>query len=97
MPFWFTLVMMVLFSALPAAAIWSLVQKWTLAMRVAASLIAGMAPLTFLGWMVYRSRIGNGDLSPLHFFYLMLGVSCVCALLAVFAMEWRMRRKKLNQ
>ncbi len=91
MPFWFTLVMMILFSALPAAVVWALVQKRPLAVRVIAPMIAGVAPLTFLGWTIYRHKGGNGDFDPLQFFYLMIGTSFVCALLAIVAMEWRLR------
>jgi hypothetical protein len=93
MPFWFTLIMMVLFSAIPAAAVWALVQKWPLAIRVAAPMIAGMAPLTLLGWTIYRNEGGNNDPDPLQFFYTTITVSMACAILAILAMEWRLRHK----
>ncbi len=93
MPFWFTLVMMMMFSALPAAAVWALVQKLPQIARIIVSIIAGMAPLSVLGWMIYRSKVGQGDLDPLHFFYLVIAVSFACALVAIAAMEWRLRRR----
>jgi hypothetical protein len=93
MPFWFTLIMMVLFSAVPAAVVWALAQKWPLAIRVAAPMIAGMAPLTFLGWTIYRNEGGNNDPDPLQFFYTTIAVSMACAILAILAMEWRLRHK----
>lgn len=93
MPFWFTLVMMMMFSALPAAVVWALVQKLPQIARFIVSLVAGMAPLCFLGWSIYRGESGNNDPDPLQFFYVTIGVSFICALGAVFAMEWRLRRK----
>jgi hypothetical protein len=93
MPFWFSLVMMLLFSAVPAAAVWAMIQTRPRSVRISLSTIMGMAPLSFLGWMVYRSKTGNGNLNPLNFVCLMIGVSLVCALLAIFAMEWRLRHR----
>jgi hypothetical protein len=93
MPFWFTLVMMVLFSALPAAVAWALVQKLPQIARIIVSVTAGMAPLCFVGWSVYRSASGNSDLDPLQFLYMTIGVSFICALVAIAAMELRLRQR----
>jgi ABC-type branched-subunit amino acid transport system permease subunit len=93
MPFWFTLVMMMLFSALPAAVVWALVQKLPQIARIIVSIIAGMMPLCFVGWSVYRGEGGNRDLDPLQFLYMTIGVSFVCALVAIAAMEWRLRQR----
>ncbi len=93
MPFWFTLVIMVLFSAVPAAFAWAFVQKRPPIARIIVSLTAGMAPLSFLGWSVYRVESGNRDPDPLQFFYVTIGVSFVCALAAIAAMEWRLRQR----
>lgn len=93
MPFWFTLVMMILFSAVPAASAWAFAQRRPQAVRFIIAIAAGMAPLSILGWMVYRSEGGNGDLDPLQFFYLMVAVSFAGALTGALAMEWRLRHR----
>ncbi len=93
MPFWFTLVMMILFSAIPAASAWAFAQRLPQVARIIVSIVAGMAPLSLLALLVFRSGGGNGDFNPLQFFYLMVAVSFAGALAAVFAMEWRLRRK----
>ena len=93
MPFAFTLVMMFLFSAIPAAVAWVVFQSQQVAVRRVLALIIGMTPLTIMGWTIFRHEGGNGDLDPLHFFYVMVVVSFVCSLAAVLAMEWRLRHK----
>lgn len=93
MPFWFTLFMMILFSAVPTASAWAFAQRLPQIARIMVSIVAGMAPLSLLALLVFRSGGGNSDFNPLQFCYLMVAISFAGAVLAVIAMEWRLRRK----
>lgn len=93
MPFSFTIVMIMLFSALTSASVWAIVQSLPLGVRSLLALIGGMAPMTFVGWTIYHYEGDKGGSVPLNYFYISIGVSFICALLAIIAMEWRLRHK----